>query len=281
MEDTLAGIRGWNRSFLKTSLTTLLTTVGACVGAAILLTGLTGCNDVFSRSFASQNSGMELYRAADYEKAAGAFTDATRQNPRDYKSFFMAGQCYEKMDLEQKAIASYKTGLSVMDTTDTGRKDDEYRNKFIEELSQTIATAQSRDTEISSLEATAHATNRSQDWLLLAKTYVATGDADSAIDAFNRASIQAPTDLKIAKTYGLYLEGLNQQKRAEPYLIRAYQLDPTDVEIVKALRRVGIVPGPSLLATGDLARPIVPKGPVPELQLFPNQTPANQASVGE
>lgn len=248
------------------------------ISASALLAS--GCTDVFSRSFVSQEKGMELYRAGDYETAAGAFTDATRQNPRDYKSFFMAGQSYEKMGLGQKAIASYKMSLTVMDTSDAGRADTEFRDKTIDTLAQAIARSHGRETEISSLEARAQSTNKAHDWLLLAKTFVAMGDADNAIDAYNRACIQSPADINIVKSYGFYLEGLNQPRRAEPYLIRAYQLDPTDVEVVRALRRVGIVPGPSLLANTDLARPIVPKGPLPEMQLFPSQTP-NQASAGE
>lgn len=261
----MSGFSGWSRSIL----------LG--IGVSICLAG---CTDVFSRSFVSQEKGMDLYRAGDYETAAASFTDATRQNPRDYKSFFMAGQCYEKIGSEQKAIASYKMSLTVMDTSDVGKQDTEFRNNTIETLASTIARSNSPESEITSLETTAQATNKAYDWLLLARTYVAMGDADNAIDAYNQACIQSPAEIKIVKSYGFYLESLNQPRRAEPYLIRAYQLDPADADVIRALRRVGVVPGPSLLANTDLSRPIVPQGPLPEMKLFPSQTP-NQASAGQ
>jgi Tfp pilus assembly protein PilF len=221
---------------------------------------------------------MKAFDAADYEQAAAAFMDATRQNPRDYKSFYMAGQCYEKLNLEQKTIFSYKSGLNAMQATEIGRGDEEFKGKIIEALSSYLARAASRESEIEALIQSARrldvpSQRAAQDWVVLAKVYANLGDADNAIDAYNRASLLAPGDFNLAKTYGLYLESLAQPRRAEPYLIRAYQLNPEDVEVARALRRIGVVPGPSLLNQADLARPIVPEGPLPELKLFPTQSP--------
>lgn len=246
--------------------------------AGLLVVAGTGCSDVIGRSHVSREAGMKAFDAADYEQAAAAFMDATRQNPRDYKSFYMAGQCYEKLNLEQKTIFSYKSGLNAMQATEIGRGDEEFKGKIIDALSSYLARAASRESEIEALIQSAQRLDvppqrAAQDWVVLAKVYANLGDADNAIDAYNRASLLAPSDFNLAKTYGLYLESLAQPRRAEPYLIRAYQLNPEDVEVARALRRIGVVPGPSLLNQADLARPIVPEGPLPELKLFPTQSP--------
>jgi hypothetical protein len=34
-----------------------------------------------------------------------------------------------------------------------------------------------------------------------------------------------------------------------------------------ALRRVGVVPGPSLKNENDMAKPVIPVGPIPEMEL--------------
>ena len=54
---------------------------------------------------------------------------------------------------------------------------------------------------------------------------------------------------------------------ATKQLKRAYQLNNKDQEVVAALRRVGVVPGPSLKEADQLAKPAVPKGPFPEVDV--------------
>ena len=51
---------------------------------------------------------------------------------------------------------------------------------------------------------------------LLAKIYRNRGDADLALDAYNRAALIEPKNFYIQKDHGLYLEQLGQAKRAEP-----------------------------------------------------------------
>jgi hypothetical protein len=40
-----------------------------------------------------------------------------------------------------------------------------------------------------------------------------------------------------------------------------------DEQVVGALRQLGVVPGPSLKEQGELAQPLVPKGPIPPLDM--------------
>ena len=48
-------------------------------------------------------------------------------------------------------------------------------------------------------------------------------------------------------------------------LRRAYAINPNDEQVAAALRRIGVVPGPSLKDRNALATPPVPLGPIPEV----------------
>ncbi|MDB5302469.1 MAG: hypothetical protein JWM97_18, partial [Phycisphaerales bacterium] len=118
---------------------------------------------------------------------------------------------------------------------------------------------------------------------ILAKIGRRSGDADAAIESYSRASNMAPRDFAIAKEFGLYLDQLGQTERARKELRRAYALNSQDDEVANALRHVGVVPGPSLKDESDLARPLVPVGPLPELQLSqpqPNDNGQKTANTG-
>jgi len=130
-----------------------------------------------------------------------------------------------------------------------------------------------------------------ENWFIVAKVYAFRGDADSAIDAYNRATLLTPKDFLMQKDYGLYLESIGQPQRAQAPLKKAYAIKP-DPQVADALRRVGIVPGPSLKPQSALAQPPVPKGPIPELEVNflkrsgspsapaaqPTQTPTNRSA---
>lgn len=235
--------------------------------AVVIVLGA-GCAEIVTYSNQSNEQGEKLYAAGQYKEAAGAFTNATQQNPRHYKAFYNLGQSYEQLGRERQALQSYRTGLEVMSTSDLGRKDAEFRDKLVAAEAQCIAKSATRDAEVTTLQQHAEQSGRALDWYVLATTYAEVGDADNAIDAYDRALLASnSTDAQIAKAYGLYLAQLNQNKRAEVVLVKAYQLKQTDEQVNAALRKVGIVPGPSLLEPDHLSRPFIPKGPLPELEL--------------
>jgi tetratricopeptide (TPR) repeat protein len=93
------------------------------------------------------------------------------------------------------------------------------------------------------------------------------GDADAAIAAYDQAALMDPTNFWIAKDYGLYLEQLGQGRMADPHLRRAYALNSTDEDVAAALRRLNVVPGPSLKEQQDLVNRPVPKGPIPPIDM--------------
>lgn len=238
----------------------------ACSIAAVLFGA--GCAEVITYSNQSNEHGEKLLAAGKYEDAAGAFANATEQNPRHYKAFFNLGQTYEKMGREQQALQAYRTALDVMPTTDSGKKDFATRDQIVSALAKCVATSASKDAEIEAIRQRAERSTQAIDWYVLGRTYAELGDADNALDAYDRALLAAgSTESGVVKDYGLYLVQVNQNKRAEVVLRKAYQLNQQDAEVNAALRKIGVVPGPSLLEPDQLSRPFIPKGPLPELEI--------------
>jgi len=237
---------------------------------AILLAGLlvgctNGTTEVISYNRQNRETGMQLYGKSQWVEAASYFNAAIRQEPGDYTSRFYMGACEEQMGKLQQAIQQYWTTLNVMDHSLEGKTDIKFRKKVTNQLALSIAHQGDRSGDLTALE---HKTPRTvEDTFMLARIYRNIGDADSAITHFEKAQKLDPKDPDIAKEYGLYLEQLGQTQRADNQLRRAYALNSRDDEVNAALRRLGVIPGPSLKGEDGLEKPFIPVGPLPEIDL--------------
>ena len=239
--------------------------IGA-VSFALLLAG--GCQqEVISSNPTQRAQGMAAFGEGQYADAAGSFRQAIRTDPRDYRSEFYLGQCYEQMKQYQQAIQAYKASIDAQYRTLAGQEDQVQRLRTTEALASAISKSDNRDSETNVIEQTAKSGNQAQDWLLLGKIYANRGDADSALDAYNRACIISPRDFTVVKVYGLYLEQVGQKRRAEQTLRKAYTLNGNDDQVNEALRRLNVIPGPGLKDQTQLVKPAIPKGPLPEVDL--------------
>jgi tetratricopeptide (TPR) repeat protein len=245
----------------------------------LIIGGSIGCaGDVITYSKQSHQRGDQLYAQGQYADAAGAYRNATRQNPRNYQAYFDLGNCYMQMGQHQQAIGAYKTSLDVQKSTFHGKSDEAFRHQALNELAGAIARSNARDVETDLAAQNAARSTDGEASYLLAKIHLHRGDADSAIEAYNRAMLLSPTNFLYAKEYGLYLEQLNQLQAAATPLRKAYGLRKDDQEVVAALRRIGIVPGPSLRDEADLAQPYIPKGPIRPIDFNRHYTPAGSPS---
>ena len=231
---------------------------------ATLAVGLAGCAEPFTYSASETAAGKTYLHEQDYESANGIFAKQIGRNPKDYTAFYYLGQSQEGSGREQEAIRSYRTGLEVMPLTPAGRDDPEMRFKLIDALSGTLAKNDADGSILTQIDKTSKGDAGKK--LLVAMTEAKAGKPDSALGSFRSAMTLDRDDPQIAKQYGLYLESLKQQDAAGKVLTRAYRLDTTDQDVAAALLRVGIVPGPSLLSANDLATPLVPLGPLPEIK---------------
>ncbi len=275
-----------------TSISGFSRTIGAALSVTILIGLGSGCGN---SSGGNQNSGMlavtntkavrdtgiRQYSAGEYTDAAGTFKNATRQDPRDYQSYAYLGDSYRQLGQMQQAIQAYKASLDTAGRSYQGREDMAFRARTLDGLAGAIA--KSGEVEIDAAQQNAQTAGGGDGYFLMAKIHRNLGDADSALDAYNRASLLGPKDFFIQKDYGLFLEQVGQDQQAERTLRKAYALNSKDAEVVAALRRIGVVPGPSLYDRSALAKPAVPKGPIPparEWQFGGNKNANTGAGTG-
>jgi len=245
--------------------------IGASLSAAICfgVIGVGGCSsssEIINHSPAQRAEGIRQYEEGNYADAAGSFRQAIRSDPRDYKSQFYLAQSYENLKQYQQAIQAYKASLDAQPRTLAGKEDKDQRIATIKALASCIAKSDTNNAETNLVESAAKNGKQAQDWLLLANIHRDRGDADSALDAYNRAALTDPKDFTVMKEYALYLEQVGQQQQAAKQLKKAYSLNQNDEQVNNALRRLNVIPGPGLKDERALVQPPLPKGPLPEVE---------------
>lgn len=250
----------------------MLTSTGRSLGrfAAVVLGGigismLAGCGDTFSYTVTTKQEGMSFYQQGAYIDAAGAFQNVVRSEPRDYEARYYLASSHARMGNYQQAIQSYRATLDAMDLTFEGKRDHAFRATVVDGLAQAIAGSEQRHIELEQLETEARTKSSAELYMILAKSYRYAGDPDTALNRYSQAALLAPDNAQVLKEYGLFLEQVGQVETALTPLRRSNAIDPEDVEVANALRRHGIVPGPSLKEREELAKPLMPTGPIPDV----------------
>jgi len=256
-------------SRLRLSAATTATAAAAiCFGVALIgaIGGCASSSEMINRSPSQRAEGIRQYEEGNYADAAGSFRQAIRSDPRDYKSQFYLAQSYENLKQYQQAIQAYKASLDAQPRTLVGKEDKEQRIATIKALAGVISKSDSNNAETNLVEQAAKNGKQAQDWLLLATIHRNRGDADSALDAYNRGALSDPKDFTVVKEYALYLEQVGQQPKAAKQLKKAYSLNQNDEQVNNALRRLNVIPGPGLKDERALVQPPLPKGPLPEVE---------------
>ena len=215
-------------------------------GAVFAVSAGCGTADLITYAKDARAQGQSAYAAGDYPGAAAAFASATRQDPRDYQSFYDLGASYQAMGDYEQAIGAYRSSLGVAPMTLAGKQDVATHDRTVDSLAQSIAHTGSSGDEETTLEAKARANPNVEDLWMLAKIYRYAKQADEAIETYTKAVLLAPDRFDVAKEAGLYELGLNQNDRAAQALKQAYADNPDDAEVNDALHRLGVVTGPSL-----------------------------------
>ena len=222
-----------------------------------------GCADGFFASYESPiAAGKRLYAQQDYAAAAGSFRTAVRKDPRDWEGEYLLGVACEADGRYHEAIEAFRACLDIMSVSYDGKSNTAFRLKAIDALAKTVAKNDSHDIELNRLETDAKQKSVGEGYFILAKTYRYCGDADMALENYQRASNLDPRNFELLKEYGLYLQQAGKSQDAAGIMERAYRLKTDDAEVIAVLRQNGVVPGPSLKERNELARPLIPKGPL-------------------
>ena len=222
-------------------------------GAALAL-AIAGCGpEVFTYAKDARAAGMDHYSQGNYVDAAADFADATRQDPRDYQSYYYLGASYQATGSYQQAIGAYRSCLGTAPMTLAGKQDVALHYRAMDSLAQCIAKSGAGSDEETSLENQAKTNPTVDDTWMLAKIYRYSGQGDEAVEAYTKAVLLDPARFDVAKEAGLYEEGLKQNDRAAQTLKKAYADNPNDDEVNSALQRLGVVLGPSLRDASTLS----------------------------
>lgn len=253
-------------------MSTRLSQLALVTVLATLSFSLTGCSDMVTFAGDSRDAGLDAYNQGDYPKAAGAFRNALKQDPRDYQSHYWLGMSSLQMRNYQQAIVAFRSSLDTRTVTIAGREDQITAMKALDGLAQAIVASDDSDQEVNKVEQNARnsqGATAAQEFFILAKVHRYRRFPDMALDYYNRACLSDTRNFYFQKEAGLFAEQLQQNAKAEQNLRQAYALNTNDAEVTAALQRLGVVPGLSLKDKGDLAKPLVPKGPIPELRIKP------------
>jgi tetratricopeptide (TPR) repeat protein len=240
------------------------------IAAGMLFLSLSACSsDMVTFSQDAKRAGMRQYNDGRYSEAAGSFQNAVRQDPTDAESEYWLGLSYEQGSSFHEAINAYKTGLSVMPPAWSARFNHELHDNMFDRLAKVVSQHDASNTETDLLVKTAADQKSAEQYRLLGRIFRYRGDADSAMEDYRRAVALEPANFPMQKELGLYLQQLTQNQEAGQVLRDAYRLNQDDEAVNLALRRLGMVPGPSLLADNQYAKPILPGGQLPDLTPTP------------
>jgi hypothetical protein len=154
-----------------------------------------------------------------------------------------------------------------------GREDWETRARVLDGLASAIAESGDPAAEAAQrVRADGVGPVAVEEKFVLAKVLQKQGDVDNAIQMFAAAAFSDQNNFVVAREFGLFLLEIGQGDRAAQELKRAWVINhkasrPEDEQVATGLRKLDIVPGPSLLEEEDLAQPSIPRGPIPEVDV--------------
>jgi len=200
-----------------------------------------GCTEALTYANKSREEGLKLYDQHYYADAAGAFRNSVRQDPRDYRSQYYLGLCYDELKQHHQAFSQFRTSLDVITQLGPVLADQNFRQQVLDAYGASVARNDENEAEISALTKRAQGSTTGEEWFILAKAFRLRGDADRAIDAYTRAARVAGENFYIRKEFGLYLlDPLAQNQEAEYWLRMANKLQPFDAQVNAGLAKLGV-----------------------------------------
>jgi tetratricopeptide (TPR) repeat protein len=240
--------------------------------AGMLAGGCTTDQQIFTNQRKTRIEAARLYNRADYDNAVGAYRNAVKTDPREYRSFCYMALTYERLGNYQKAVQAYKSSLKVMRSTVTGRSDTEFRQITMNllagciskhddnHLEQELLTKQAADMTLGDRD-------RGESYFLLAKIQRYSGDADSSLISYYKGSEVDRDDFWLQKEAGLYMLQLGKTKTAVRPIQRANELRARDAEVIAAMRQLKLDVPFSLTGDHNAMQPMMEPRQLPPVAL--------------
>ena len=220
-------------------------------GAALLSLG--ACGDMLTYAQDAKRAGIQQYADGDYPAAVGSFQSAARQDPRDADTEYRLGLSYEQVGSYHEAVVAYKTCLALLPSPANANYNAQLHENAFNRLSLVVALKDPSNVETDLIIKEAHDGQSASDYQMLGRIFRYRGDADTAIENYRQAISLDPENFGAAKEFGIYLVSLSQNQDATVVLRDAYRLNQNDSELNAALQKIGMVPGPDLMAASETA----------------------------
>jgi len=154
--------------------------------------------------------------------------DRKFENP---KAHFELGQLYQDDGLWAQAENEYRIALSF---------DPVYRQAQAARVKTLMASGDKTKAELLADEYISQASNSAVGSLKLALAFQKQQLDDYALACYQQALRLAPNSAKINRQIGYYYLSRNDKVRAEEYLRRSFNLDPTQADVAGELGRLGV-----------------------------------------
>ena len=178
-----------------------------------------------------------LYDRGEYAEAAAEYAQITDRYPGDWEAHYRLGLCR----LELNELAAARRELEVAHTIKPRNAD------VVDALAEAMLLQGLEDQVYTFVKEQAEREQTVRAWLRLGRYAARIGDADSAQTAFETAIV-----LDRGETVEPYLqaskfaEDLGDMDRALRRLRQAYGIDDDDPRVLKRLRELGEIPGPTI-----------------------------------
>lgn len=218
----------------------------ACVISAGSLGTMGGCGATVRTPSRILGSAQHAARYGDVQLAEQEYREYLDRRPEDVRARYEFGQVLMRQGNYEGAAKEFGAARYVQPLND----------EYAAALAQAHAAGGNREDALGMLRARAQELNRSQDWRLLASTAAELGNVDDANLAYLMASrLDGGKSLDLQKEMARFYKGIGDEAGYLQRLRMAYWINPTDPEVVEAIRSAGQIPGPAFA--------VVPEGAIP------------------
>ncbi len=207
-----------------------------CIVSALLLSGCES-NKPKSRSAPVRAASPEELRKIEKVTAPAEDTKAQILQQlegkfEDPEAHYNLGKLYQRDGMWSKSEHEFSTALSF---------DPAHRESQAARVKVLLQSGDKGKAKILASDYVAQAANSAAGSLRLAMGFQKENLDDYALTSYKQALSLAPNSARVNKQIGYFYMSRNHLDLAKDYLVRSFQLDPTQAEVANELGRLGVV----------------------------------------